>query len=683
MPPIYSPSAPHPTDPTGSAPSWARWLPTVGSIAGSVGGDILGGLAAPVTGGLVNPWDTSTALSALGGGVGQAIDNGMQGKNPLEMNDLTQAGIAGGSNLLGLGAEKLIGGVGTTLAQTGSDLAEKEAAQETSQAAADAADPVAQANAKNAIYGEAMGAKNAPYLKNGFQTVLDNATKLGVNTLDKGAPDLMSAIGHSATGGSEAGKGVVNDMVDDILSKHGGMVNLAGDANGDSILSNLAKSAEEQNARGLNVGNMQDTVAMGKRLDPVNNVVQQFAKQVAAMSPRLQSIDGTNLLAKNMTTEEADTLAKKLAAVAFDNSNLPAEGAARDAMVAKRNMAYDLFNYVRGTVDQQPGLSQEVQSAVSDPQLADKIDAATANISDPAVRQAVKDDLTAKLGGAKSIQDLRTIQSDYVDMSKLGDHVSYHNGQNTFTNGAKKLASLGADTAEKSGEGKVDMLKRIGLVAGAADEISGSKNPYLKAAGLVAMAPELMDMMSNPSLLTKLGGGADMLSNIAQPIGAGLGSLSQAPTQPGDQQMPQIPDIPNPYTQALQNALQMQSMESVDPFMTRSNVTSPSTSIPQLTQDSQRFNAAIAGMQNLLSLYDQAGGAQGPVGGILASLQSVLGGGEASRFNNAAQQEATQLSQLSGTPMQGSVPSVFENQPTSQANIQSMMNMLEKLSPQG
>jgi len=60
------------------------------------------------------------------------------------------------------------------------------------------------------------------------------------------------------------------------------------------------------------------------------------------------------------------------------------------------------------------------------------------------------------------------------------------------------------------------------------------------------------------------------------------------------------------------------------------------TKIPQLIQDTQKFNAAVAGMQNLLSLYDQAGGAQGPVGGILASLQSVLGGGEASRFNASA-----------------------------------------------
>jgi len=673
MGPTFTPTArpqPKPQTPTSSAPSWAKWLPTAGSIAGSIGGDVLGGLATIPTGGLINPWDTSTALSALGGGVGQAIDNGMQGKNPLQLNDLEQAGIAGGSNLLGLGIGKGLGALGGKLAQTGSDMADQAAAKA-------ATDTATQAETKNAIYGEAMGAKNAPYLKNGFQTVLNNAENLGVNTTDKGAPALMSAIGHSATGGSEAGKGVVNDMVDNILSNHGGTVNLSGDVNGDSLSSNLAHSAEEQTAKGLNAGNLEDTTVVGKKIAPANNIVQQFAKQVAAMSPKLQSATGTDLLAQNMTTQEADALAKNLSKVAFDGSALPAEGAARDAMIAKRNMARDLFSYVRGAVDQQPGLDQAVQSAVSDPQLSAKIDEATANISDPAVRQAVKSDLTTKLAGAKNIQDLRALQSDYVDMAKLGDHVNFHNTQNTFTLGAKKLDNLGTQTAEKGLMGKVAPLAKVGLAG--ASILDPHQNSLLRIA---EVAPEISTLLDNPTLLTKLGGAGGILGGVANVPATALGSIIAAPNQPqGGQQMPQVPTMPNPYAAPLQNAQQIQAMQAVDPSMgTGGNA---AQSVTSLTQDSQKFNAAVAGLKNLMSLYDQAGGAQGPMGGILSSLQSIFTGGEASRYNNAAQQEATQLQQLTGTPTQGITPSIYENQPTAQKNLQAMVNILSSLSPQG
>ena len=112
--PVAGATAPQAPASTGGG-GWERWLPTIGSVAGSVGGDILGGILTVPTGGIVNPWDTSTVLSGLGAGLGQAGENLAQGKNPIQMNDLTQAGIAAGSNLAGAGVGKLLGGIGSKL----------------------------------------------------------------------------------------------------------------------------------------------------------------------------------------------------------------------------------------------------------------------------------------------------------------------------------------------------------------------------------------------------------------------------------------------------------------------------------------------------------------------------------------------------------------------------------------
>ena len=185
--------------PATSSPGWERWLPTIGSVAGSVGGDILGTAAAPFTGGIVNPWDTSTALSGLLAGGGQALENGLQGKNPFQMNDITQGAIGAGSNLAGFGLGKLLGMGGTALGNVGAGMAEKSATEGAAQTAADELTAT-----KNAFGGINSGTQIANNLK-------DNQALMSGFGHDITSPEAMS---QTAQGGN-----LINQVDQEALSQ--------------------------------------------------------------------------------------------------------------------------------------------------------------------------------------------------------------------------------------------------------------------------------------------------------------------------------------------------------------------------------------------------------------------------------------------------------------------------------
>ena len=147
--------APAPAAPKNQSSGWERWLPTIGSTVGSIGGDLLGGAADVATGGLatplINPITMSTLLSGVGGAAGQATENGLAGQNPFQMNDLTQGAIGAGSNLAGLGVGKLLGMGGKAIGNVGTDMAAKSAADQATQDEINAAQATKNAFSINAL----------------------------------------------------------------------------------------------------------------------------------------------------------------------------------------------------------------------------------------------------------------------------------------------------------------------------------------------------------------------------------------------------------------------------------------------------------------------------------------------------------------------------------------------------
>lgn len=86
-------------------------LPTAGGILGGIGGAALGTVAAPFTGGIVNPIDAGIAGAGLGGAAGQAGENALTGKKVLQGNDVSSGVENAVGQATGAGVAKVAGGL--------------------------------------------------------------------------------------------------------------------------------------------------------------------------------------------------------------------------------------------------------------------------------------------------------------------------------------------------------------------------------------------------------------------------------------------------------------------------------------------------------------------------------------------------------------------------------------------
>lgn len=99
----------------------------------------------------------------------------------------------------------------------------------------------------------------------------------------------------------------------------------------------------------------------------------------------------------------------------------------------------------------------------------------------------------------------------------------------------------------------------------------------------------------------------------------------------------------------------------------------------------QKANAAQAAEQNLAQIYNQAGGAQGPLGGRLGILGSLFTGGEPASYNGQAEADRQAIAQALGEqPGQISTPSLTQNQSAAQASLGNIQSLIQALTmPQG
>ena len=637
---------------------WERWLPTIGSVAGSVGGDILGGILTVPTGGIVNPWDTSTVLSGLGAGLGQAGENLAQGKNPIQMNDLTQAGIAAGSNLAGAGVGSLLGKLGGKIADVGASQAAKTGEQA---AAQDTAQQLLDKQAANDVNYAGLGKKLQQHLNFGSnQNFFDN---LGVNSTNP------VELNNAAKAGT-----FMNDMYGNALANSGQSVDTGQFANN-------AFDAMKQNG----ITDLSSS--------PLGKAIAQSGIPTDELSGLpARTIDATQArsLAQSINTQMRDLSGK------IDAANANGQTAAATDLENQYNTLKNIHDNLYKQIDT-PQVNQSIADLRVTPEQRQQL---VSQYGDQ-VGNYVAD----KVDAAQTGQELRKAMAPFAQTNEATNLANSFNENVSAGTAAKNRVQAQANQILKnagieqgSKMSKQTLAKHLALGAGLLDEMSGTKNKLLKAAGIAAMLPDLGSALSG-------GEAANVGGNVLSKLGAGInvpaaaaGSMlaSGAPTAPttplelnqgansmlpGTQvnpagifaSLPGMGGSPQLEAQAMQALMGM-----TDPYL----MGQYGTQAAQEGVQAQKARTAEAALPQFVSEFNAAGGGQGRIGALLSRIGSYFGGGPASNIGGQTQQVAQQLSTATGVPVgtiEQYMPQIGQSPQVAQMNLQQLQNILTSL----
>lgn len=296
--------APQPTAPATKSGGWADWLPTIGSVIGSVGGGLLtAGLGGEFAGG------------AGGGALGEALKNKIEGKTNTIANVGGQALLGGAGSLVGAGlgaVGKAIGVVGRGGAEAAGELASKAG----STIAANTADNLGSKVAQKAV-----------------TTLIKPSATLSGDALEAGISIPKTYLQNQAILGTDV-KTMV-PKINNLLSEQEARITSISDANATKMLSgdSVVKALEEQKLNlSKNLGNQEKITALdavineakakyasgisvGDARDIVRNANMQFGKSIiqdtkGAIVSSAQKIEANALNSTLKTTypEIADAL---------------------------------------------------------------------------------------------------------------------------------------------------------------------------------------------------------------------------------------------------------------------------------------------------------------------------------------------------------------------------------------
>lgn len=594
-----------------------RLAPTIGSVVGGVGGNILGGLLTIPTGGIVNPWDTGIALAGLGGGIGQVVQNATESKNPFQTNDLTSAalGAAGqaGGELLGSG----LSAVGGALSKYGVDAA----TQATTQAASDVADQAYSAVPKGLRQAYDMNGSNAL------------AQSLGIDT------NNLGQYSQQAWGANNA----LNSRLNGAL--------------GNETI---------------------DTSGYNKLLDALNAKATQTAGgapiKIAGLSPENQAVvdafdrAGAGNTAAKGYISQLNAISGKIG----DTAN------AGDLRQASQDI-YGLWKDATPTTTAMTGAKDPIQVALHD--ALGKVYGNVSDMlyKDPAVLNAVKSmtpDISAEeVGGSQALADRMNVAIKSGDPQAIKNALQETGNMGKIADAAQTAAkgvipNSSAPVAEGGLKGLVGKItgNKMGILPEAAGiyESTVGKKPDI---GM----PLAMLGMLGPAGAEGLGGLLTRAAGTAIP-GAIGSAIAESPTtmQQG------AGGVNTAMPSDLQNsALSLALSEA----LASPQIAQDYGGMGNLIKLANQAGSVQSSMKNVANTAQQAGVGQGPLMGLLAQLGQTITGGPASLLNNnlnqqeQAAEQALQAAGMSNTAM----PTMTQNQQTAQTNIDNMRNLLSRL----
>jgi hypothetical protein len=632
-------------------PSWAKWLPTAGSLVGSVGGDILGGLLSIPTAGIINPWDTSTVLSGLLGGAGQAGENALQGKNPLQMNDLKQAGIAAGGNLAGFGVGKLLSTGSKVLA----DIGTQQATEATGQTAAQqTAQDILDKQATNNVNYAGLGYKLQQHLNFGtnqkfFDTLgidstnpveLNNATKAGIFANSKYIQALQ-----------DSGQTVdTSQFANDAFSamKNNGVTDLS--------MSPLGKAISQS---GIPVDGLSGLPAESIDAVQARSLAQSINTQMRDLSSK---IDSANF---NGQTSAAADLENQYNTLKTVQDNLY-----KQIDTPQVNQA---ISAIKVTPEERDALVQKYGDKVGN-YIADKTDAATTG------------------------SELRQIMAPFAqtnEATKIANDFNANVSAGTAANNRAKaeanqvLQQAGVDTTKGKTASTINKVLPAFKIGGAIASVTDPhQNTLLRIA---EAAPEAQALLSGGAgasmagnILSKLGGVTNIPGAVIPTIataeqGGATPSTAISPIQGGNMQNSIL-------SQILQNDLTASQDVLAHPYMPSSGSGALVGQMNTILPLAQKVAAAEQAVQNLPGYYNAAGGAQGPIGALLSRIQGAITGGPAASYGAQSAAAAQALSNAIGIPSQeaqAAMPQISQNQTAGQLALSNVQKLIQAFAGAG
>lgn len=635
-----------------SQPWWQKLLPT----ALSIGGGLLGTLADPFTMG------AGTFIGAGAGDMlGKSIQNGLAGKDTT-LQDLGGAALEGaGGQLLGAGIGKLVGGAGKVIGGIGEKGLAQEAAAKTAQTALD------QAQTTRNVFGDV-----SKYLKEGvnpeqsLKGAQDLATKIGISNVNpsemlnasKSAVDALgnvrSNILSKVTNIPTAG--VVDETGQKVAPSISDMIN--------SALHNTHPITGEQigvDRTGV-LGSLEPVFgAKGKLILPNNG---STAFQTEASNMLSSVLDKPNISALDLQSAQSLVGQK-----ANDIANAAASATGKDAIELKAQASawQDLNNHLKDMFNH--------------PEIDKNISELTGNLTakDVGGNQALADELNSRITGAQSNQDLNTSLSHFLNMRDIAKG-AVATGNNTSSAAAVRAAkealpvtegglaaapgNVLANTVSASNHpvGKLlGSVLNIGSKGGPAGQATANLGSLLQRISKVAGPVAGETVTNSPNYVSAAGGNTAIGQNMQPSTIGASGNATQ-----------DILNSNSPVALPLQELLRLQQNGG------GYNVASEMGSIAPLAQQSlsqmTAANSVQSQLEDLIKLYNQAGGAQGPIGGLLAKIGSTFTGGAAANYQPQADQLAKQISQLTGTNI--NVPSLMQDQGTANSVLQQLQQVI-------
>lgn len=273
--------------------------------------------------------------------------------------------------------------------------------------------------------------------------------------------------------------------------------------------------------------------------------------------------------------------------------------------------------------------------------------------------------LIKEVHGADTAEDLKGLQSKWVGLDKALNITN----KAADASGGLSTSSIAAGTAPVAGA----VAKGVpGVLMGAG--AAAIKSPTADRAG-AAMATRLAKVLTNPTMKKILTKGAPVAGQVvagapnlvappvtgATPMGGMVTGNTMQPgqVQPGGAQS-------SPQTIAFQTAL----AGMADPYVASSYAPLLQSLLPGV-QHAQTAQAALTGAEGA---FQQAGGGQGLLGGLLSKLGGSITGGPAAAYSQQAEQLKQQLLAL-GVPA-SAIPQLTQTSDAANTNFSILQQLI-------
>lgn len=618
-------AAPSAAAPAQSGNLFTRLLPTGAGILGAL---VSGGLDLG-TGGLATALDP--AIVGAFTAAGKAGENALTGQKVLQGNDLTAGaeGAAGqlGGNLVGKG----LSAVGGKLVDIGANRAQSLSD------ASDAAD--SDAAAQQGIQSRATAYKDVPVKLQQLYNAKDSLDHVANMGFDETNPQNLVNMSNSS-----------NDLLNSNLDSGLSSADPVDLSNYNDLVKN--RLAEESGT----LGSYEPTVLRKGQLGPAGTPASKVLGQLETL--------GMGTARTESDPQAVRQLITKIGGLANDAKPTvsQATGAIDPQQRATYNVLSNIRNDLKGVLYNRDSVNEALGNMQPNVQAADV-----------GGSQQLADHLNDVIGnagknGQVAAQDYLDEISKNIDVNNLGQE-GLKAGQVVTSTGAQDRALTDAGVAKPQPQGNSSMLNKGIDLAGGAEALLG----HHPALGLGMVAAN--HLAQNPAAISGAGGILKSLGDSSLPNVAGtvLGTSPNDVAGPASGnnavQLPQMNQGNSVLDQALYEAMQ-------NPL--NGGLSQISTLLPMV----QKANEAQQAEQALTGNFNQAGGAQGPLGGILSRLGSTFTGGEAASYPAQAAAEAQAIAQATGVPaaqVESSLPKITQNGTAAQASLGNINSLIQSL----